>query len=160
MSPSTPGPSSDPAATPTSGEARLGEPVVLGAQGGTVPLVVDGVDEVPAYPGAAPPPPAAAFLEARLAFGRGSGTSRSIPPSGWSSDRTARRLRSCGCPRSDQLPAGWPNVLSWSVAGEIPPEFAGLPAFVVAEVPADGRITLEYRPDGGPRLVTWVLRDE
>jgi hypothetical protein len=32
--------------------------------------------------------------------------------------------------------------------------------FIVAEVPARGRITLEYRPDGGPALVTWVLRDE
>lgn len=158
--PSTPGPSSDPAATPTSGEARLGEPVVLGAQGGTMPLVVDGVDEVPAYPGAAPSPPAAAFLEARLAFGRGSGTFTFDPAEWVVVGPDGEALAQLRLPEDDQLPAGWPNVLSWSVAGEIPPEFAGLPAFVVAEVPADGRITLEYRPDEDPALVTWVLRDE
>ena len=39
---------SDPAATPTTGTARLGEPVVLAADGGTMPVVVDGVDQVAA----------------------------------------------------------------------------------------------------------------
>jgi hypothetical protein len=33
------------------------------------------------------------------------------------------------------------------------------PMYAVAEVPPTGRITLEYRPHGGPAQVTWIVRD-
>ena len=156
----TPEPRTDPAASPTSGVAPLGEPVVLAADGGTMPLVVDGIDQVTRYTGVVPAPPAEAFLEARLTFGRGSGTFR-LEPVEWvilgADGVECPQLRQ---PENGQLPAGWPNVLSASVESVIPPDWPGMPAFMVAEVPAPGRITLEYRPDGGPALVTWVLRGE
>jgi hypothetical protein len=156
----TPEPTSDPAATPTVGEARLGEPVILGADGGTVPLIVGAVDQVPRYTGVRPAPPAAGFLEVRLTFGRGSGTLTSDAAEWVVVGADGATLAQLHLPEDGQLPPGWPNFLLSSAAGaiKIEPDFP-FPRFIVAEVPAQGRISLEYRPDGGPPLVTWVLRD-
>jgi hypothetical protein len=153
-------PTSDPAATPTVGAARLGEPVILAADGGTLPLIVAGVDQVPRYTGVGPAPPAAGFLEARLTFGRGSGTFTSDAAEWVVVGPDGQALVQLHLPEDGQLPPGWPNVLLTSAAGaiKIEPDFP-FPRFIVAEVPAQGRISLEYRPDGGPALVTWVLRE-
>ncbi len=163
FAPATPPPTSDPAASPTTGVARVGETVVLLATGGSMPLVVDGIAEVPRYPGVAPSPPAAGFLEARLDFGSGSGTFTFDPAEWIVVGPDGESLSELEYPREGNgyvIPPGWPNVASSVDVGEIPPDWPGMPLWVVAEVPAEGRITLEYRPDGGPALVTWVLRNE
>ena len=163
FAPATPAPTSGPAAPPTTGTARVGESVVLEADGGTVPLVVDGIAEVPRYPGVAPSPPAAGFVEVRLDFGPGSGTF-SFDPAEWVVvGPDGASMPELEFPRQGtgyEIPPGWPNVASSVDVVKIPPDWPGMPLWVVAEVPAEGRITLEYRPDGGPALVTWVLRDE
>lgn len=128
-----------------------------------MPLVVDGIAEVPRYPGVAPSPPAAGFLEARLDFGAGSGTFPFDPAEWVVVGPDGVSMAELEFPRQGngyEIPPGWPNVASTVDVGAIPPGWPGWPLWVVAEVPAEGRITLEYRPDGGPALVTWVLRDQ
>jgi hypothetical protein len=157
--PPTPELTDDPAATPTSGMARLGERVVLAAEGGTTRLVVGGVDVVPRYPGLAPSPPAGAFLEARLDFGRGGGTFTLDPAEWLVVGPDGGTLPLLHLPTERTLPDGLPNVSSIGTeVATIPPDDP-LPLWLIAEVPSSGRITLEYRPGGGRALVTWVLRD-
>ena len=152
-------PTSDPAATPTTGIARLGAPVILGADGGTMPVVVDGIDEVPRYPGVAPAAAGGVFLEVRLLFGPGGGT-LAFDPAEWvivgPSGAPLARLE---LQEPGTVPRGWPTFLRSLVSGSIPPSRAWSPLYLVVEAPPAGRVTLEYRPAGGPALVTWVLRD-
>ncbi len=161
-SPPPPEPTSDPAASPTTGTAEVDETVVLVADGGTVPLVVDGIAELPRYPGLAPSPGAGGFLEVRLRFGAASGSLVFDPaewvvvgPAGEVLPEVEQPRQGDGC---NVLP-GWPNVARCGDGRVVVPDW-WFPVFIVAEVPASGRVTLEYRPDGGPALVTWVLRDE
>ncbi len=156
--PMTPAPTSDPAASPTSGTARLGERIVLAAEGGTMPVVVAGVDQVARYPGVVPAPPAEAFLEVRLTFGSGSGTF-ALDPAEWVVVGPAGVAPRLVYPDANQIPPGWPSFIGTQVVREIGPAWPEVPTFVVAGVPVAGRVTLEYRPAGGPALVTWVLRD-
>ncbi len=157
----SPAPSSDPAATPTEGAARLGERVVLAAAGGTTSVVVDGVEQVPRYTGVVPAS-GDAYLEVRRSFGPGSGTFL-VDPAEWVVlGPDGERLKELEYRREGNgyvVPPGWPNVASYPEIVQVPPDFSSQPVFIVAEVPAEGRITLEYRPDGGPALVTWIVRD-
>jgi hypothetical protein len=80
--PRTPEPSSDPAATPTTGVAELGDTVILAADGGTMPLAVRGVEQA-AQPhhdrrdrGDPARFPAAPVVADRAGAGRGSGHAR------------------------------------------------------------------------------------
>jgi len=152
-------PTSDPAATPTTGIARLGESINQEADGGTMPVVVDGIDQVPRYPGVAPAAAGGMFLEVRLLFGSGSGT-LAFDPADWvivgPSGTPLGRLE---LQEPGTVPRGWPTFLRSLVSGSIPPGRAWWPMYLVVEAPANGRVTLEYRPDGGPALVTWVVRD-
>jgi hypothetical protein len=155
--PDTPAPTSAPDAAPTTGTLRPGETAILPADGGTIPVLVDGVAEVPRYPGLAPTRPGNVFLEMRQQFLGGSG-SYAFDPADWvvvgPDGAPLPRLE-----RPSDLPAGWPQFLSAPGAGTIPPEGWPLGLYVVVEAPATGRVTLEYQPDGGSALVSWVLRD-
>lgn len=159
-SPGPPDPTPDPSAAPTAGEAALGERVVLAAESGTMPVVVNGVEQVQRYPGVAPAT-GDAYLEAGLVFGPGSGAFR-VDPAEWvvtdGSSAILPQLRA----GPGSIPNGWPSFAATSEAYPVPPAVSW-PAsayFIIAEVPAEGRITLEYRPAGGPAAVRWVLRGE
>lgn len=64
-----------------------------------------------------------------------------------------------GRPVGNAVPTGWPNYLTFSGPATMDHAMTE-PVFSVAEVPATGRITLEYRPNGGPAVATWVLRGQ
>lgn len=149
-----------PGATPTSGTARPGDQVILAADGGTMPVVVDGIAQVARYPGVAPGGAGNVFLEAMLRFGPGSGTF-GFDRAEWvvvGPDGAA--LTPLGYPDPGEVPSGWPSFLgSPDGTSNIPPDWPWIPAFVV-KAPASGRVTLDYRPPGGHALVTLVLRDE
>jgi hypothetical protein len=157
--PGTPQPTSDPAAIPTTGIARLGASIILEADRGTMPVVVDGIDQVPRYPGVAPAAAGDVFLELWLRFGPGSGTFAFDPAEWVVVGPTGAALGRLELPEPDTVPSGWPIFLHTLVPDSIPPGRVGQPTYLVVEAPADGRVTLEYRPAGGPALVTWVLRD-
>jgi hypothetical protein len=158
-SPGSPEPTTDPAATPTMGEADLGGSVVLAAEGGTVPVVIDGVDQVPRYPGVSPTV-GDAYLEARLAFGPGSGTF-SFDPAEWVVVGPAgTALPQLHLADDGNLPPGWPNIATVPAVHTISPDWPENPSYIITEVSASGRITLEYRPAGRPAVVRWVLREE
>lgn len=158
-SPASPEPPSNPSATPTIGEADLGGRVVLAAEGGTIPLVVDGVDQVPRYPGVSPAA-GDAYLEARLAFGPGSGTFAFDPDEWVVRGPAGEALPLLHLGGDGELPPGWPNIATVSAVHTISPDWPENPCYLIAEVPVSGRITLEYRPAGGPAAVRWVLREE
>jgi len=156
--PDTPMPTSASDLTPTTGTVRPGDAAILRAGGGTIPILVDGIAEVPRYPGLVPARPGDVFLELRLGFLPGSGTFPFDPaewvivgPDGTELPRLERS--------SNDVPAGWPQFVHRLAAGSIPPSSSGR-FYVVVEAPASGRVTLEYRPAGVPALVTWVLRDK
>lgn len=157
----TPAPTSDPAATPTTGVAGPGDPVILAADGGTMPVVVDRIDQVARYPGVAPAASGNAFLEFSVDFGPGSGTFGfergewvAVGPDGTTLARLER-------PDPNEYPPGWPQFLLSTLGSAVEP--GGWPGdrgfWDVVEAPATGRVTLEYRPASGPTLVTWVLRE-
>ena len=51
-------------------------------------------------------------------------------------------------PAGDATPNGWPNYPMMYTEPATIDHAMALPAFSIAEVPATGRITLEYRPSG------------
>jgi hypothetical protein len=159
FAPATPEPSSDPAAMPTTGTTRPGDTAILAADGGTMPLVVHGIDQVLRYTGLVPEAPAEAFLEIGLTFGPGSGTFTMDPAEWVVVGPDGRTLQLVQMPTTREGKDGLPNLITVAGKAEIPPDFRSFPQWLIAEVPATGRVTLEYRPDGGPALVTWVLRD-
>jgi hypothetical protein len=156
-SPATPEPTSAADLTPTTGAVQPGDTAILQADGGTIPIVVDGIAEVPRYPGLVPTRPGDVFLELRLGFLSGSGTFP-FDPAEWvivgPDGAQLPRLE----PPND-VPAGWPQFVHRLAPGSIPPAISER-FFVVVEAPANGRVTLEYRPAGVPALVTWVLRGQ
>jgi hypothetical protein len=157
--PWTPEPSSDPAATPTTGTVRPSDRAILAAKGGTMPVWLGRVDVVPRYPGLVPEAPPAAFMEIPLVFGPGSGTFTFRPEEWVVAGPGGDALPFVRLPDTREGNDGLPNF--WTASGpvETHPELPELPLWLLAQVPASGPVTLEYRPDGGPALVTWVLRD-
>jgi len=157
-SPGSPEPTTDPSAIPTMGKADLGGSVVLAADGGTMSLVVDGVDQVARYPGVSPAE-GEAFLETMLAFGPGSGTF-AFDPAEWVVTGPAGAALPQLLSEGGEMPSGWPWMAITPGDHLIPPGVPGSSYCLIAEVPAAGRITLEYRPDGQPARVRWVLREQ
>ena len=154
-----PPPTPQPTLTPAQAPLPLDTPAVVAIGGANVDLQVGGVQQVARYTGVVPTTPGDAFLEIRFLLLRNT-VAYSWNPADWvviGPDRAPARMLPGFVNGSD--PTGQPQ---FSVPGEkvdMPPDSPGL-LFQVAEVPTTGRVTLEYRPNGGPAVATWVLREQ
>jgi hypothetical protein len=151
-------PTSDPAAATTSGGARPGEQVILAADGGTMPVVVGGIDQVARYPGLLPAVAGDVFLEFNVDFGRGSGTFGFEPDEWVVVGPDGALLGPLQRPNPNEYPHGWPLVDTLDTY-KLDPGIRQPSLWMIVEAPPSGRVTLEYRPASGPALVTWVLRE-
>ena len=149
-----------PSLTPAGSPLPLDTEVVLPIDGQVVRAVVGGVQQVPRYPAVTPSKPGDVFLEYAFESVRASGD-YTWNPADWSvvlqDGSTAPMLVR---PAGDATPNGWPNYPMMYTEPATIDHAMALPAFSIAEVPVTGRITLEYRPSGGPAVATWVLREE
>jgi hypothetical protein len=142
--------------------------VVVNVGPATAEVQVGRVQQVDRYPGLVPQSAGDVFLE----FGFrpiGTNTTYTWRPDEWvlvKPDGTvASPLYAVATNPDDPtsgftLPDGWPDFVRPKASFDVPPNPLSVPIFQVAEVPATGRITLEYRPNGGPAVATWVLREQ
>lgn len=147
-----------PSLTPPGGPWALDTPAVLSVGGVVAEITVGGVQQVPAYPAVAPAKPGDVFLEfacqsdsASADYTWNSSEWVVLGPDG---SRASMLVRP-----SENTPFGWPNIAGLTGSTTIPHDLR-MAIFQIAEVPATGRITLEYRPNGGPAVATWVLREQ
>ena len=142
-----------PVSSPATGTVATDTPTVVAIGRSRVSITVGGVQQVAGYTGVSPKVPGNVFLETRLAPGPATQPYR-FDPAEWVISGPDGALVS---PRTEGMPsfAGAPGD---GFMGSTDGNF-GLGMFIIVEVPATGRVTLEYRPNGGPAEVTWVLRD-
>jgi hypothetical protein len=149
-----------PGATPSTGDLALDTWATVSADGALMPVFVGGVAVVDGYPRVMPSTSGDKFMEVFTLFGVPSAT-YTIDPSDWvlvgPDGRDLPRLKDPGAPDNQLLP--W-FAIPWTDTRQVsPPDAFSFPAYAVAEVPPTGRITLEYRPHGGPAQATWIVRD-
>jgi hypothetical protein len=149
-----------PGASPSTGALGLDRWATVSADGAVIPVFVGGVAVVDGYPQVMPSTPGDKFIEVFTEFG--------LPDAPYTIDqhdwvlvgpdgRVLSPLKDPGAPDNQLLPG---FAVPWSEPRPVtPPEAFTFPMFVVAEVPATGRITLEYRPHGGAPQATWIVRD-
>lgn len=149
-----------PGASPSTGLLHPDAWAIVSADAALMPVFVGGVDAVDGYPRVMPSRADDRFIEVFARFGIPSAR-YTIDPDDWvlvgPDGRDIPKLKDPGTRDAPFLPY---FAIPW---GETRPVDAGRPTtsplFVVGEVPPTGRITLEYRPHGGPAQVTWVVRE-
>jgi hypothetical protein len=149
-----------PGATPSTGTLPLETWGTLSADGAVMPIHVGGVAVVDGYPRVMPVTTGDKFIEVAAQFGVPS-AAFTIDPNDWvlvgPDGHDIPRLKDPGTPDQQLLPG---FALPWDKSIQVnPPDGFMFPLFVIAEVPPTGRITLEYRPHGGPAQLTWIVRD-
>jgi hypothetical protein len=149
-----------PGSTPSTGVLAPGASATVSADGALMPVYVGGVDVVDGYPRVMPSREGDRFIEVFARFGMPSAP-YTIDAGDWvlvgPDGHDIPRLTDPGTSDAPLLP---PYARPWSATEKVGPARQITPLlYVVAEVPPTGRITLEYRPHGGPAQVTWVVRD-
>jgi hypothetical protein len=147
---------SGPSRSPASGTVPTDTPVVVGVGPTRVSVTAGAVQQVAGYTDLVPVRPGDAFVETRLGLGPATGD-YTFDPAAWAirgpDGGVVAPLAFSEQPRfSGPLMPTAPAL--FALDNSLPRVF-----FVIVEVPATGRVTLEYRPNGGPAQVTWVLRD-
>ncbi len=149
-----------PGASPSTGVPALDTWSTVSGDGALMPVFVGGVAVVDGYPQVMPSAPTDKFIEVFTEFGLPD-VPYTIDQHDWvlvgPDGRDLSPLKDPGAPDNQLLPG---FAVPWSESRRVtPPDAFTFPMFVVAEVPPTGRITLEYRPHGGPAQITWVVRD-
>ena len=139
---------------------------VLTEGSATVEAQVGRVAQVPRYPGIVPQVAGDVFLEFAYQQFASSGA-YTWKPDEWvivNPDGSVARRLFATADGSDPTSGyttveGGPDFVLPDRPFEMAPGL-DMPFFQIAEVPAAGRVTLEYRPSGGPAVATWVLRGQ
>lgn len=156
----SPPPTIAPGATPSTGTLPPDTTAVVARDGVLMPVWVGGVAVVDGYPNLMPSTGGDRFVEVVVRFGSPRATFIIDPKEWLVVGPGGRALAPAPIRQSDGS-----TLLPWigsapSSPVDIPPSIdLAYPMTVVAEIPPAGRITLEYRPHGGPAQVTWVVRD-
>ena len=157
---SSPAPTVAPDATPTTGTLPPETTAVVARDGALAPVWVGGVVAVDGYPNLMPSTTGDRFLEVVVRFGSPTAPF-TYDPNDWRLlGPDDRALAPAPIVQSDGS-----TLVPWIGGGPsspltLPPDDGYvIPITLVAEVPPAGRITLEYRPQGAPAQVTWVVRD-
>ncbi len=157
---SSPAPSVAPGATPTTGTLPPDSNAVVARDGALVPVWVGGVAVVDGYPNLMPSTSGDRFVEVAVRFGTPTAPF-TYDPNNWRLiGPDGHALAPAPIEQSDGT-----TTLPWigsspSSPATLQPDYGYVnPIMLVAEIPSAGRITLEYRPHGGPAEVTWIVRD-